>query len=272
MGHIIDYGIGSVPHERLDGVLSPVYFYTYENIQEAYDARRAVPTTVTLTIDHNYDIDTREMDVMVTASTSAALPAGDYRLVIALTESDIFYNGGNPIDIHDYTLRKFFPDHLGSSVEFAGDLPQTVQAMASWTLPTGDPPNEYVPENCEIVCYLQDANTLEVFQAAKELLYDPTPVAEVPASFRMERSYPNPFNPKTTIPVSMDRAGSVRLDILDVRGRLVRSLFEGELAPGSAEFDWDGRDDAGSAVSGGIYLARLSSGELETSQRLVMLK
>ena len=78
-------------------------------------------------------------------------------------------------------------------------------------------------------------------------------------------SYPNPFNPQTTVHFALPVAGPVRLSIYDVAGRLVRTLVEAGMAAGGHEVAWDGRDASGCGVSSGSYFARLSfGGKIET--------
>jgi flagellar hook assembly protein FlgD len=50
------------------------------------------------------------------------------------------------------------------------------------------------------------------------------------------------------------------VDVFDVHGRCVRSLREGPVAAGLLAIVWDGRDDAGRALPGGVYFMRASTG------------
>lgn len=78
-------------------------------------------------------------------------------------------------------------------------------------------------------------------------------------------NWPNPFNPRTTLRFDLPAAGRVRLEVYDVRGRLVGSLVDAELPAGRHEAVWDGRDSEGRAMASGSYFARLSAGgEVET--------
>jgi flagellar hook assembly protein FlgD len=64
----------------------------------------------------------------------------------------------------------------------------------------------------------------------------------------------------------------VRLSILDVGGRVVRTLVNEEQRGGSYRVVWEGRDDRGDAVSSGVYIALLDvSGERRT-RKMVLLK
>ncbi len=57
---------------------------------------------------------------------------------------------------------------------------------------------------------------------------------------------------------TVPRQGHVALELFDARGRRVRSLVNQDAAPGTFATRWDGRDDTGSRVAGGMYFARLS--------------
>nr|MEE4267047.1 FlgD immunoglobulin-like domain containing protein [Candidatus Krumholzibacteria bacterium] len=83
---------------------------------------------------------------------------------------------------------------------------------------------------------------------------------------------PNPFNPATAIAFRLAGPGLVRLDILDVRGRLVRSLIQDRYAAGSHEVRWDGRDDRGQAVAAGVYLTRMQAPGYTATRKMVLAK
>jgi FlgD Ig-like domain len=73
-------------------------------------------------------------------------------------------------------------------------------------------------------------------------------------------AFPNPFNPSTLIrfDLSGEHSAAARVDVHDLAGRRIRSLFNGEMAPGTWSLEWDGRDDRGNAVSSGLYFARIN--------------
>lgn len=92
------------------------------------------------------------------------------------------------------------------------------------------------------------------------------------SSFRLSNSYPNPFNPSTTIPFQVDTPSRVRLEVFDVAGRLVRTLVDQVMAPGSHLRVWDGRDEKGSLVESGVYLVVMQSGPRRESTKVTFLK
>lgn len=71
------------------------------------------------------------------------------------------------------------------------------------------------------------------------------------------RARPNPFDPITTIPFRLDQDAEVRIDVWDLRGRLVRQLVSGRTPAGDHQVVWDGRDDEGRTLTNGTYFYRM---------------
>jgi len=101
-------------------------------------------------------------------------------------------------------------------------------------------------------------------------------VDDVPdAAAQLGAPFPNPFNPSTTVPFYVpEQLGTahVQLDVLDLRGRVVRTLLAAQRPPGSHQVLFDGRDDTGSVLASGAYLARLRVGGQENSRILSLIK
>jgi len=97
--------------------------------------------------------------------------------------------------------------------------------------------------------------------------------APPPAAVSLLGAVPNPFNPATSIRFGLPEAGPVTLRILDVNGRLVRTLAEGRhFAAGVHAVSWNGRDEAGRPASSGIYLYTLEAGGSRLAGKAVLLK
>jgi hypothetical protein len=89
-----------------------------------------------------------------------------------------------------------------------------------------------------------------------------SPVGETPdRGFELQAAYPNPFNPSTTIPYTLRGDGNevmVRLEVLDLRGRVVRTLVSDRRSTGHTyQTIWDGRDDSGRVLPSGMYMSNL---------------
>jgi len=100
----------------------------------------------------------------------------------------------------------------------------------------------------------------------------PTPPAAVLAAVA---AHPNPFNPATTLRFTLGGDAplvAVTATVHDLEGRLVRTLWRGPLAPGERSLVWDGADDRGAPVAGGVYLARVRAAGAAAAVKLVLVK
>jgi hypothetical protein len=85
-------------------------------------------------------------------------------------------------------------------------------------------------------------------------------------------NYPNPFNPSTTIRFELPYVTDVQVSIYNLRGQEVIRLGKGSMVQGYHHLVWDGRDQHGRSVPGGIYVARLVTPDYAKSIRIVLLK
>jgi hypothetical protein len=102
-------------------------------------------------------------------------------------------------------------------------------------------------------------------------------VGDTPRSqHTLEGAYPNPFNPATRIPYELGggegSSAAVKLEILDLRGRVVRTLVDSQQVTGERyEVTWDGMSNAGVRMASGTYMSRLSVDGGEPQARLLTL-
>jgi hypothetical protein len=76
-------------------------------------------------------------------------------------------------------------------------------------------------------------------------------------------SYPNPFNPSTTISYQLAKDAAVRLEIYDIMGRKVRSLVDENRSAGYHRVVWNGRDETGKEVASGVYVYRFAAAPID---------
>lgn len=69
---------------------------------------------------------------------------------------------------------------------------------------------------------------------------------------------PNPFNPRTRIDFELPRDGRARLDLFDLRGRHLRTVYDATSPSGATSVVFDGRDGRGVELASGTYALRLS--------------
>ncbi len=91
-------------------------------------------------------------------------------------------------------------------------------------------------------------------------------------TLRLE-TFPNPFNPATTLRFSVPRQATVEVAVFDVAGRRIRTLVAGEVVvAGWHEQKWDGRDATGALVASGVYHVRVAIEGDAVTRRVVLLK
>ena len=80
---------------------------------------------------------------------------------------------------------------------------------------------------------------------------------------------PNPHSGDVWLSIGVPTAGDTRVEIFDLAGRRVRTLFSGRLSAGLHPLRWDGRDDDGHAVAAGALYCRVAVGELRATKLLI---
>lgn len=98
-------------------------------------------------------------------------------------------------------------------------------------------------------------------------------LALLPDQLEMKQNYPNPFNPATTIKYILPAAQMVHLNVYNVAGQKVRTLFDGLARAGENSIIWDGRDDSNRSVASGVYFYRLQTAHGEVlTRKMALLK
>ncbi len=88
----------------------------------------------------------------------------------------------------------------------------------------------------------------------------------------LQRNYPNPFNPVTTISFTLPKIMDVQLAVYDVLGRKVRTLIDGKQQVGAHVVQWSGTNDHGVQVGSGIYYYRLKTENYDRTMKMVLVK
>ena len=97
--------------------------------------------------------------------------------------------------------------------------------------------------------------------------YDINFSSVLPVKTELSGSYPNPFNPTTSINYGLEKDGHVEIMIYDAAGRLVEELVNGHQDGGSYNVTWNA-----SSQASGMYFVKMVAGDLVQTQKLVLLK
>ncbi|MFI5251000.1 MAG: FlgD immunoglobulin-like domain containing protein [Bacteroidota bacterium] len=100
--------------------------------------------------------------------------------------------------------------------------------------------------------------------------------SNIPQNYVLYPSYPNPFNPTTTISYGLPKTTDVTIKIYDILGKDIRTLVNSTQQGGSYHVIWNGTNDNGVAVASGIYTCRLIAnnglGSFTQTTKLILLK
>jgi hypothetical protein len=98
-------------------------------------------------------------------------------------------------------------------------------------------------------------------------------IQTAPSTYRLSQSYPNPFTSGgTTIEFDMPVTERISMVIMDIRGRVVRTLINKEERFGYQSVAWDAKNDDGDKVSSGVYFYQIRSDNFNAVGKLVFVK
>ena len=183
------------------------------------------------------------------------------------------------IDLSNNSLSGFIPNQIG-------DLTNLVVFKILNNEITG-----YIPDSfCELNLNFGDTNRVNLTSNRLCPMY-PTCVTDyvgdqlttgcgdlsigyetLPEGFKLYDAYPNPFNPSTVISYELETDTHVRVTIFDNIGRVVKTLINNYQSSGYKMLQWNGLDDFGRSVSGGIYLYRIEVEDDQQTKKMVLVK
>lgn len=92
-------------------------------------------------------------------------------------------------------------------------------------------------------------------------------IIETPSAFSLSQNYPNPFNPTTTIKYSVPRNSIISLQVYDLLGKKVATLFKGTCQAGNYTVTFDG-----SGLSNGVYFYQMKSDNFIETRKFALIK
>ena len=89
----------------------------------------------------------------------------------------------------------------------------------------------------------------------------------LPTEFSLDRAYPNPFNPTTTLSFALPIETEVSLSIYNLQGREVATLIDANMDAGYHSVVWDAN-----SYASGVYFVKMVAGEFVNTQKLMLVK
>jgi len=145
--------------------------------------------------------------------------------------------------------------------------------ITSWPLSAGKLYFSMVDEKGSSICSKQvKEQAIAIPQIGNDDESNPVLENNKVSDFKLERNFPNPFNPETVIKFNLPEASRVSLNVYNVLGQVVRTLVNEELSAGLHSIIWDGKNAQGSDVSSGVYFCRIKAGDFESTMRMTLLR
>jgi Peptide-N-glycosidase F, C terminal/FlgD Ig-like domain len=110
------------------------------------------------------------------------------------------------------------------------------------------------------------------YRASDLSAVEPQSAAIESSRLSLAGNHPNPFGPSTTLNYRLSEPGDVRIAIFDATGSRIRYLERQHESAGLFTWDWDGLNEAGLPVPGGVYMYELKSGTERASAKMMLLR
>ncbi len=203
--------------------------------------------------------------------------AGDTKLTIALDK-----NASSGIDAMDEVLPPLPPDEANKSSAFiCGDyrLNRDAKPGGEFTIETQPGTKFSWDENSIPQGYLftiADGNAAVDMSSQNDVIAQNAElkitVSSLPEKVSLLPNKPNPFNATTEIQFTLPASQEVIVELYDISGSLVRTLFSGAAHSGLNTLVWNGRDNSGKFVSSGVYFVRLRTKTLSLKRKITLIK
>ena len=94
-----------------------------------------------------------------------------------------------------------------------------------------------------------------------------------PRHFALSENYPNPFNPVTSFSFALPHGTEVSVNIYNVVGKKVATLYNGYAKPGNYKVTWNGKDTKGMNLPSGLYIYELNAGvHFKQTKKMTLIK
>ena len=181
------------------------------------------------------------------------------------------YNVTALYDGNDYEI--YINGELDAFTSFAGLIQTTsIDLMIGQVLPGNTQYNfKGVLDDIRIYNYALSYSSI---QSLYDYITDVKDEQEIilPKDFGLTQNYPNPFNSQTNIEFKIPINSKVKIEIFDVLGQKIRTLFNAEKSPGIYTINWNGKNDFNDSVNSGIYFLKLSLDKYADTKKMVLLK
>jgi hypothetical protein len=241
--------------------------FLYALWESMITARMAMPAPVTIAMWGDYTPGTGQGTVNVYLQNDSTATING-RVIIVITEDNLFYMAPNGVNWHNHVPRDYLPDHNGIMVSIPASgyeivtQPFTINSL--WN-------DNY----CTILAWIQNDSmqvdsTKEIWQGAMkkvtELGIEETYIDGAISQFSVS---PNPCRDRVAFAVNLPSGTEYRVEIYDILGRQVRGLV-GVSTGKHTIVEWDLNTNHGKKVDPGVYLFEFITDTKKTSGKIVV--
>lgn len=235
---------------------------SYSSWQSYIVARMNQPAPMRLNMWGTYGSGSGTINARFHNDSTASITAYVY---FVITEDSCYYAAPNGDQWHNHVARDYVPNQIGQQVTIPpGDsatLTQNFTIQSGWNV-----------NRCNIITWIQNSSTKEVYQSGKIKITDLTAVEENKQDELVKRellSLPNPCITETKFQFTLSPGVQWKLLIFDILGRQIR-LIEGTGNGTNQSFEWNLQDNKGNRVKSGVYFYRFISAELNSTGKIVV--
>ena len=121
------------------------------------------------------------------------------------------------------------------------------------------------PETEDLFSYTGEFEITEIIVANSQ--YEVSVDLPIAASFNLSDAYPNPFNPVTTMTLTMPVSGDMKVEVYNLLGQVVATLASGYMEASTYTLTWDA-----SEASSGVYFIQADAEGFTKTQKLMLIK
>lgn len=249
LARISGFGITGFPTAVFDGLDQVVGGYdptSYPYYVPVFEERIATPSNFSIDIVGS-PVDGTDYEISATVEILEGNTTENLGVVVVVTETDCPAIGA---DNQNFVARAAYPDQNGTSVDFSS---QTIQVIDQ-TITIDD---SWVFENCELVVFIQNMDTWEIYQGTSVMMTDITTGINEIISDEDIQVYPNPADDV----VSIRSPEQIRMvNVFNQSGQIV---YSGTANSNLYQFST-------SDLNAGLYLFRIVTTEGITTRRIIV--
>lgn len=270
------YGINSIPRMEIDG--------GWDGNAQSFTAalhqqQRAIPSFFAMELEYEIDADSQMIEWCL--DIDPYMSANNVTLQVAILETVTYQNvkTNGETEFHE-VMKKMYPNQNGSSISLtAGTAYNACDSYVfngSYSLPpdAGSPINHNTENSVEnfdnlyVIAWLQNDNTMEVYQSVKGEYRDTTvSVNDINLDQASISVYPNPANNAAKVKLNVNNDMNVEVLVYDMLGKLVDQVASTQINSGLNEINLNT-----SKYTNGVYNVVVKSEGEQTTKRLVIQK